>query len=76
MCLASQMRPDISNAVRVVGRYCSAPKFVHWKAALGILGYISRTSGMGITFDRSTVGGLSLQVFADSDYASKAADRR
>ena len=44
-------------------------------AALGILGYVRRTSSFGITFWRGSVGGLNLQVFVDADYASKAADR-
>ena len=30
--------PDIVNPVRAVARYCSAPKMIHWKAALGIFG--------------------------------------
>ena len=74
--LATQTRPDISNAMRVVAGYWSAPKSVHWRVALGILGYVRRTSGFGITFQRCTVGVLSLQVFVDADYASVAADRR
>lgn len=74
--MATQTRPDIANAVQAVGRYCSAPKLLHWKAALGILEYINGTSWMGIVFERGTVKGLSLMVYADSDYASMAADRR
>ena len=74
--LATQIWPDISNAVGSVARYCSAPKCVHWRGALGILGYVRRTSGFGINFQSGTVGGLSLQVLADPDYASVAADRR
>ena len=35
--LAISTRPDISNTVRSVARYCSAPKATHWKSALGIL---------------------------------------
>ncbi|CAB1113965.1 unnamed protein product [Ectocarpus sp. CCAP 1310/34] len=31
---------------------------------------------MGITFERGVVTGMSMQVFVDADYASKAADRR
>ena len=64
------------NAVRAVARYCSAPKMVHWKAALGILGYAVRTSSLGITFQRGTVEGFHLVSCADADYASKATDRR
>ena len=36
MWLANQTRPDISDAVRAVARYCHAPKLVHWQAALCI----------------------------------------
>ena len=37
MWLSISTRPDISNAVRAVARYCTAPTAIHWKAALGIL---------------------------------------
>ena len=76
MWLSTQTRPDISNAVRAVARYCAPPKFVHWRAALGILGYVRRTSSFGMTFQRGALAGLNLHVFADADYASVAADRR
>ena len=76
MWLAISTRPDISNAVRSVARYCSAPKAIHWKAALGILAYINDTSDFGITYQRGTSASISLEVFADADYASKATDRR
>ncbi|CAB1106941.1 unnamed protein product [Ectocarpus sp. CCAP 1310/34] len=76
MWLATQTRPDIANALRAVARYCASPKMVHWKAALGISGYVRRTSWMGITFERGVVTGMSMQVFVDADYASKATDRR
>ena len=76
MWLAISTRPDISNAVRSVSRYCSTPKAIHWKAALGILAYINSTSDFGITYQRGTLASISLEVFADADYASKATDRR
>ena len=38
--------------------------------------YIRCTSAYGITFQRGTAGGVSLEVYVDSDYASKATDRR
>ena len=50
MWLAISTRPDISNAVRSVARYCSTPKAIHWKAALVILAYINGISHFGITF--------------------------
>ena len=57
-------------------RYCTAPRAIHLKAALGILEYINGTSEYGITFQRGTLSGISQEVFADADYASKATDRR
>ena len=76
MWLSISTRPDIANAVRAVARYCIAPRAIHWKAALGILKYINGTSEYGITFQRGTSSGISLEIFADADYASKATDRR
>ena len=76
MWLAISTRPDISNAVRSVARYCSAPKAIHWKSALGILAFINGTCGFDTTYQRGTTVGISLEAFADADYASKATDRR
>ena len=74
--IALLTRPDIANSVRAVARYCSAPKLIHWNAAISILGYAVRTSSFGISFQRGTVAGLSLISFTDADYASRATDRR
>ena len=76
MWLAISTSPDISNAVRSVARYCSAPEAIHWKSALGILAYINGTCSFGITYQGGTTVGNYLEVFADADYASKATDRR
>ena len=76
MWLAISTRPDISNAARSFVRYCSTPKDIHWKAAIGILAYINGTSGFGITCRRGKSLGVYLKVFADADYAGKATDRR
>ena len=65
MWLSISTRPDISNTVRSVARYSSAPKTIHWKAALGILAYINGTSCFGITYQRGTAASFSLEVFAD-----------
>ena len=74
MWLANQTRPDIANAVRAVARYCHVPTSVHWKAVLHIVRYLKSTSQLDITFQRGS--GLQLEVFADSDFASKAKDRK
>ena len=76
MWLAISTRPDISNAVQSVARYCSTPKAIHWKAALGVLAYINGTSGFGNTFQRETLAGISFEDFDDADYASKVTDKR
>ena len=77
MCLSISTRPDISNnAVRAVARYCTAPRAIHWKKALGTLEYIKGTSEYGTTVQRGTLSSISLKVFADADYASKVTDRR
>ena len=44
MWLSISTRPDIANAVGAVARYCTAPRAIHWKAALGILECINGTS--------------------------------
>ena len=74
--IALLSRPDIVNAVRAVAKFCSAPKIVHSKAALGISGYAVRTSSFGITFQSGTVEGFHLVSFVDAEYASRATDRR
>ena len=76
MWLAIPTRPDIFNAVRSVAMHCSTPKAIHWKVALVILAYINGSSDMGMTYQRGTLASISLEVFADADYASKATDRR
>ena len=53
------------------------PKSVHSRAALDILVCeADYRNSFGVTFQTGTVRGLSLQVFADADNASTAADRR
>ena len=58
MWLAITTRPDISNVVRSVARYCSTPKVIHWKVALGILAYIDDTSSLDITYQRGTLASM------------------
>ena len=76
MWLANQTRPDILNAVRAVARYSHAPKRLHWQAAMHVLMYVRFTNSFGITFQRGMVGGDRMEFFVDSDFASKATDRR
>ena len=54
MWLAISTRRDVSNAVRSVASYCSVPKVIHRKAALGILAYINGSSSFSTTNQRGT----------------------
>ena len=76
MWLANQTRPDMLSAVRAVARYSHSSKLVHWKATLHILQYIRLTSGHGITFQRGMGSGVDLELYVDSDFASRGTNRR
>ena len=76
MWLVNQTRPDILNAVRAVARYSYSPKLVHWKAALDILQYIRLTSGHDITFQRGMGSGVDMELYVESDFASRDTNRR
>ena len=76
MWLANQTRPDILNAVRAVARYSHSTELVHWKAALHILQYIRLTNGHGIAFQRGMGSGVDLELYVDSDFASRDTNRR
>ena len=56
--------------MRAVARYCTAPRAIHQRAALGILECINRTSEYSITFQRGALSSISLEVFADTDRGS------
>ena len=73
--LANQTCPDILNAVRAVARYSHSSELVHSKAALHILQYIILTSGHGTTFQRGMGSGVDLELYVDSDFASRDTDR-
>ena len=45
----------LTNTVRSVARYCSAPKAIHRKEALGILAYINGTTWFSNTNQRGTL---------------------
>jgi hypothetical protein len=71
--LASCTRPDISQAVGALSRYMAQPTEQHWKAAKGVLRYLSGTTTVGIVFSKS---GSSLVGYCDSDYAGDVDSRR
>ena len=71
--LASCTRPDISQAVGALSRYMAQPTEQHWKAAKGVLRYLSGTTTVGIAFSK---GGSSLVGYCDWDYAGDVDSRR
>jgi len=73
MLLATATRPDISNTVRTVARYCSASKIGCWKAALSILAYRIGTSDFGM---ERNMGRYFFGSLCGCIYTRKATDRR
>ena len=53
MYIANATRPDISYAVGVVSRYCSAPSHAHMNAVNRIFHYLKKTSNLALTFQNS-----------------------
>ena len=71
--LSTMIRPDITNAVRAVACYAHEPTERLWQAVMKILSYLNGTKALGSTYVRGP--GLSLNVYADADYANKNNDR-
>ena len=69
MWLSTTTRPDITNAVRAVARYAHEPTERLWQAIMKTLSYLNGTKSLGITYVRGS--GVSLNVYADADYANK-----
>ena len=67
-------RPDFADTARAVARHSYNPCERHWVAVEKIPAYLNATQDLAITYARGSL--LSLTVFADTDYASKATDRR
>lgn len=59
--LATQTRPVVLTQVRAVARYRPSLTFIHWSAALNILGYVKQIRSLGISFQRGSMEGVSLQ---------------
>ena len=76
MWIASQTRPDFSNAVWAVARHSHEPKRSHWKSAQKILNYLQETAHLTLKFKQDSSVDVGSLVYVDADFASKAADRR
>ena len=60
--------------MRAVARYAHEPTQRLWKLIAKILSYFNGTKSLGITYVRGS--GLSIDVYADADYADKDYSRR
>ena len=67
-------RPDVSYAVSLLSQFMSEPHEIHLRAAYKILSYLKFTARQGLFFRWE--GGLSLEVYTDSDWARSVTDRR
>ena len=67
-------RSDIADVARAMASHSNNPRERRWVGVEKILAYLNATRVLGITYERGSH--LSLTVFADADYTSKAADRR
>ena len=76
MWIASQTRPDISNAVRAVARHSHEPKRRRWKAAQMSLKYLLEKSHLTLKFKQDSSVDVGTFVYVDADFASEATDRR
>ncbi|XP_070021743.1 secreted RxLR effector protein 161-like [Nicotiana sylvestris] len=60
-------RPDISFAVKILGRYQSNPGIDHWKATKKVLRYMKGTKDYMLMYRRSKH--LEVVGYSDSDFA-------
>jgi len=61
------IRPDISFAIGMLGRYQSNPRMDHWKARKKVMRYLRGTKDYMLTFKRSDH--LEVIGYSDSDFA-------
>ena len=67
-------RPDICYVVNVLSQFMSQPKHTHQIAAKHVLRYLQGTIGYGLRYAANV--DLSLEGYADADWAGSAVDRK
>jgi Reverse transcriptase (RNA-dependent DNA polymerase) len=75
MYLTLGTRPNLSYAIGVLGRYSANPGPDHQCALDRVFKYLRATSDCGLVFQRGTEKGLTLEGYADADWASNLNDR-
>ena len=66
-------RPDISQAVGAVSRYCSNPSEAHLTVVKKILRYLKETINLGLKYEK--LESSTLVVYSDVDWAGDLDDR-
>lgn len=74
MYLMLGSRPDLSYSINKMSRFQEKPTETHWTYLKGILRYIRGTNDYELVYDGKS--DVSLDVFADSDWANDRIDRK
>ena len=69
-------RPDISYAVGVLSQFMSCPGQVHFQGVKRILRYLKGTLHYGLKFEAKDEADISIQGFADADWAGDVSTRK
>ncbi|MCP3666280.1 MAG: hypothetical protein GY696_27900, partial [Gammaproteobacteria bacterium] len=77
MYLSHMTRPDISNAVRELGRNMHKPCMRHWRSLQHLLKYLGTHPGLGTFYKCEGLDvGLQLKGYSDTDLAGDTEPRR
>ncbi len=77
MYLAGMTRPDLSNAVRELGRRASSPCMRHWRALQHVARYLAGTLSISMKYFKSNSNLKDVLVgYSDSDWATDPETRR
>jgi Reverse transcriptase (RNA-dependent DNA polymerase) len=78
MYLAGMTRPDLSNAVRELGRRASSPCMRHWRALQHVARYLAGTLSVSIMYSKNVNNNMQdvLVGYSDADWATDTESRR
>ena len=68
MYLAIATRPDIAKAVGVLSRFTANPGLQHWKAAIHLCRYVSRTVNYKLTYAPDPLNTDLFTCYSDADH--------
>ena len=66
-------RPDIAYAVCKLSRFTNELSIMHWKAIIRVFGYLKRTKGLGIFYQKFPA---VLEGFSDASWITSATDNK